>query len=49
MLVDNRVLAAVEIAVKAARDFLSRPRGMDITFCCYSGEDLEIYLELLGK
>ncbi|MHB0995377.1 MAG: O-acetyl-ADP-ribose deacetylase [Elusimicrobiales bacterium] len=40
---------AAQIAVRAARNFLSRPRGMDITFCCYSGEDLELYLELLDK
>jgi O-acetyl-ADP-ribose deacetylase (regulator of RNase III) len=40
---------AAGIAVAAARAFLAGRGPMEIIFCCYSGEDLELYLELLGK
>ncbi|OHE76744.1 MAG: O-acetyl-ADP-ribose deacetylase, partial [Verrucomicrobia bacterium GWF2_62_7] len=38
---------AAAIAVKTARDFLAGGYAMDITFCCFSEADLEIYRELL--
>ncbi len=38
---------AAAIAVKTAREFLAGGYAMDITFCCFSRPDLEIYRELL--
>lgn len=39
---------AAEIAVKTAREFLAGGYAIDITFCCFSEEDLDIYKELLA-
>lgn len=38
---------AAEIAVSTARKFLAGGGAMEITFCCFSESDLEIYEELL--
>ena len=39
---------AVEIAVEAAKEFLDRAKyKIEITFCCFSKSDLDIYLSLL--
>jgi O-acetyl-ADP-ribose deacetylase (regulator of RNase III) len=42
-------LAAAEIAVMSVRDGLARSRTLILTFCCYSAEDLDIYLRLLRQ
>jgi len=39
---------AARIAVRTCREFLGAGYAMDITFCCFSEEDLDIYRELLG-
>lgn len=39
---------AAEIAVKTAREFLQGGYAIDITFCCFSEADAEIYKGLLG-
>lgn len=38
---------AAEIAIKTANEFLGRTKyKIEITFCCFSGSDLDIYLSL---
>ena len=39
---------AAEIAVKTVREFLDKTKsGIEVTFCCFSRQDLDIYAELL--
>lgn len=41
--------AAVQIAVSVVREFFSEPRTLaEVTFCCYSTEDLRLYEEVLA-
>jgi O-acetyl-ADP-ribose deacetylase (regulator of RNase III) len=41
---------AAEVAITAVRDFLSAPCSLrEVIFCCYSANDLAIYLSLLGN
>ena len=39
---------ATAIAVKTARDFI-KEQALEVTFCCFSAKDLEIYQAELGK
>jgi len=40
---------AAEIAVKTVRDYFDQTGSkLEVTFCCYSGADLEIYKNILG-
>jgi O-acetyl-ADP-ribose deacetylase (regulator of RNase III) len=39
---------AAETAVRTCREFLAAGYGLEITFCCFSPEDLGIYRELLA-
>lgn len=44
------IQSAVRIAVREVRDFLAGPgRGMEVTFCCFSQEDLEMYQRELSE
>ena len=41
--------AAARIAVATVREFFSEPRALtEVTFCCYSTEDLRLYEEVLA-
>ena len=41
--------AAARIAVATVREFFSEPRALtEVTFCCYSAEDLRLYEEVLA-
>ena len=40
---------AAEVAVKTVRDFFKRTGSkLDVTFCCYSRADLDVYADILG-
>jgi O-acetyl-ADP-ribose deacetylase (regulator of RNase III) len=41
---------AAEVAIAVVRDFISVPCSLrEVTFCCYSANDLAIYRSLLGN
>jgi O-acetyl-ADP-ribose deacetylase (regulator of RNase III) len=41
---------AARVAVAAVRDFLDHhPGAIDVTFCCFSRDEYEIYAELLHE
>jgi O-acetyl-ADP-ribose deacetylase (regulator of RNase III) len=38
---------AARIAIREVREFLADPAGMEVTFCCFSEQDLGVYQALL--
>ena len=44
------VVEAAAIAVRTVREFLgSSPRALEVTFCCFSAEDLAVYADVLRE